>query len=77
MRYTKRVDKEIYFSCEFAMALAHYLASLTSSVIVGSLQKGELAYEKYLKILKHAKVLNAQEGAENLYDENTYLDSRG
>lgn len=77
LRYTRRVDKEIYFSCEFAMALAHYLASLTSSVIVGSLQKGELAYEKYLKILKHAKVLNAQEGAENLYDENTYLDSRG
>ena len=63
-------EKEVYFSCEFAMALAHYLASLTSSVLSGSLQKGEIAYEKYLKIIKHAKVLNAQEGAENLYDED-------
>lgn len=77
LRYTRRVEKEVYFSCEFTMALAHYLASLTSSVISGNLQKGEIAYEKYLKILKHARVLNAHEGAENLYDENTYLDSRG
>ena len=77
LRYTRRVEKEVYYSCEFAMALAYYLASLTANVISGSLQKGELAYEKYLKILKHAKVLNASEGAENLYSDDTYLDSRG
>ena len=76
LRYTKRVEKEVFFSCEFAMALAHYMASLTSNVIVGSVQKGELAWDKYNKILSHAKVLNAYESAENLYDENTYLDSR-
>lgn len=76
LRYTRRVEKEIFFSCEFAMALAHYLASLTSSVITGSIQKGELAWEKYVKLLSHAKVLNANESGENLYDENTYLDSR-
>ena len=75
-RYTKRVEKEVYFSCEFAMALAYYLASLTSNVIVGSVQKGEIAWEKYNKILSHAKVLNAYESGENLYDEKTYLDSR-
>ncbi len=76
LRYTRRVDKEVYFSCEFTTALAYYLASLTSNVICGSMQKGELAYDKYTKILKHAKVINAQEGGENLYDDNTYLDSR-
>ena len=58
------------------MALAHYLASLTSNVIVGSIQKGEIAWEKYNKILSHAKVLNAYESGENLYEDNTYLDSR-
>ncbi len=76
LRYTKRIDKEIYFSSEFSMALAYYLASLTSNVIVGSIQKGELAFEKYQKIIKHAKVLNASEGAGYIYDESTYLDSR-
>lgn len=77
LRYTRRVEKEIYFSCEFAMALAYYLASLTSNVLVGSIQKGEIAYEKYNQLIKRAKVLNAQEGIETLDDELTYLDSRG
>lgn len=77
LRYTRRVEKETYFSCEFSMALAYYLASLTSGVIVGSVQKGELAWEKYSKILSHAKVLNAYEGEENLYSNDTYLSARG
>jgi len=77
LRYTKRVEKEVYFSSEFAMALSYYLASLTANVIVGSIQKGEIAWEKYSKILSHAKVLNAYENGENLYDENSYIDSRG
>ena len=76
LRYTRRVEKEIYFSCEFSMALAYYLASLTSSVIVGSIQKGELAWQKYTKILSHAKVLNAYESSNMLYKDDTYLDSR-
>ncbi|MBQ4646398.1 MAG: hypothetical protein IJB79_03525 [Candidatus Gastranaerophilales bacterium] len=76
LRYTKRVEKEIFFSCEFSMALAHYLASLTAGVIVGSVQKGESAWEKYNKILSHAKVLNAYESGENIYDDNTYLNAR-
>lgn len=76
LRYTRRVEKEVYFSCEFSMALAYYLASLTSSVISGSLQKGEAAYEKYRLLIKRAKVLNAQEGIDIIYDENTYLEAR-
>ncbi len=76
LRYTRRVEKEIFFTPEFSMALAHYLASLTSNVITGSIQKGEIAYQKYTKILKHAKVLNASETVENLYDESTYLEAR-
>jgi len=77
LRYTRRVEKEIYFSCEFSMALAYYLASLTSSVITGSVQKGELAWQKYIKLLSHAKVLNAYESNENVYDDNVYINSRG
>lgn len=77
LRYTRRIEKERYFSCEFSMALAYYLASLTSGVIVGSVQKGELAWEKYSKILSHAKVLNANESGENLYKDDTYLNARG
>lgn len=76
LRYTRRIDKEVHFSCEFVMALAHYLASLVSGVLVGSIQKGEIAWEKYNKILSHAKVLNAYEAGDNLYNEETYLDSR-
>ncbi len=77
LRYTRRIEQEIYYTCEFTMALAYYLASLTSNVITGSMQKGENAYQKYRQILKRAKVLNAQEGADIIYDESTYLDARG
>lgn len=76
LRYTKRVEKEIFFNVEFSMALAYYLATITSNVLVGNLQKGESAHQKYVKILSRAKVLNAQEGADILYDEETYLSSR-
>lgn len=76
IRYTKRIEKEIFFSCEFAMALAYYLASLSANVICGSVQKGEIAWDKYQKILKRAKVLNAYEANEILYNENDYLDAR-
>ena len=77
LRYTRKIDKEIHYTCEFAMALAYYLASLTSNVICGSIQKGEIAYEKYKQILKRAKLLNAKEGADFILDDETYLDSRG
>jgi len=77
LRYTKRVEKEVYFTSEFTMALSYYLASLTSNVITGSTSKGEIAYDKYLKILKRSKTLNAREGADIVYDDYTYLDSRG
>ena len=76
LRYTKRIDKEVFYTSEFSMALAFYLASLTSSVITGSIQKGELAYEKYKSIIKKAKLLNAQEGMDNIYEDSTYIDSR-
>lgn len=77
LRFTRRISNEGYFSVEFSMALAYYLASLTSNVIVGSIQKGELAYQKYGQLIRHAKVLNAQEGADNIYSDKTYLDTRG
>ena len=76
LRYTRRIDKEVYYTCEFSMALSYYMASLTAGVITGSIQKGELAFEKYKTFLKHAKRINAQEGADTIYDDDTYLDSR-
>lgn len=76
LRYTKRIEKEIYYSPEFSIVLAHYLASLTSNVITGSIQKGELAFQKYRTLLKHAKMLNAQEGSDVIFEDDTYLDSR-
>ena len=77
LRYTRRVENEVYFVSEFTMALSYYLASLTSNVITGSSTKGELAFEKYRKTLKRAKTLNAREGTDYVYREDTYLDSRG
>lgn len=76
LRYTRRIDKEVFYTSEFSMALAYYLASLTSSVLVGSIQKGELALEKYKTLIKRAKMMNAQEGTDNIYEDTTYLDSR-
>ena len=77
LRYTKRVENEVYFTSEFSMALAHYLASLTSCVITGNGTKGQMAYDKYLRILRRAKTLNAREGADYVYNDETYLESRG
>ena len=76
LRYTRNVDKEVYFSCEFSMALAYYLASLTSNVLSGSIQKGELAFEKYKALLSRAKLLNAREGEDIEFDDKTYIDAR-
>ncbi len=77
LRYTRRVEKENFFSVEFSLALAYYLASMTASVLVGSLQKGEVAFQKYSQLIRHAKYLNAQEGTDNIYSDDTYLDKRG
>ena len=76
LRYTRRVEKEVFFTSEFSMALAHYLASLTANVLVGSVQKGELAWQKYTKILKHARVINAYESEESIYDVEEFLNAR-
>ena len=76
LRYTRRVDKEVFFTCEFAMALSFYLASLTANVLVGSAQKGEIAWDKYTKLLKHAKVVNAYETNEIIYETEEYLNAR-
>ncbi len=77
LRYTRRITKENYFSPEFSMALAFYLASLTANAIVGSVQKGEAAFQKYRLLLKRAEMLNAQEGADYIYRDDTYINSRG
>ena len=77
LRYTKRIENEQFFTCEFSMALAYYLASLVAGVLVGSIQKGELAYEKYLKFLSRARLLNAREGLDEKISNDDYLSARG
>lgn len=76
LRYTKKVSDEFYFSSEFTLALCHYLASLCSYSLIGSVQKGQIALNKYKSLLSHAKYLDAQEGNEEIYKDETYLDSR-
>ena len=77
LRYTKRIENETVFTSEFSLALAYYLASLVAGVLVGSIQKGELAFEKYNKFLSHARLLNAREGLDEKISNDDYLSARG
>lgn len=77
LRYTRRVEKEIFFSPEFVMTLATYLSALTGESITGSSQKSNNNLKKYQMLLAQAKINNATEGSNVNEDENiTYIDER-
>ena len=76
LRYTRIVEKEIFFDSEFATSLALYLAALTGNCITGSEQKTLNALKKYNERVKMGQVTNAAEGQEVDEDDTTYLDAR-
>ena len=76
LRYTRQIEKEVYFDAEYAMSLALYLAGLTGNSITGSEQKALNALRKYNERVKLGQVTNATEGQEKDEDDSTYLDAR-
>lgn len=76
LRYTRRVEKEIFFEPEFAITLSYYLAALTCETITGQQKKADSCMQKYEWKLRKAKQLNAQEGAAEDEDNSQYYDVR-
>jgi hypothetical protein len=76
LRYTKRVEKEIFFEPEFAMTLSYYLAALAGETITGQQKRADGCMQKYEWKLNKAKQLNAQEGATDDEDNSEYFDVR-
>lgn len=76
LRYTRRVDKEVMFEPEFAMALTYYLAALAGETITGTQKRADSCMQKYEWKLSKAKRLNAQEGAADDEDNTQYYDMR-
>ena len=76
LRYTRLVTQETTYTSEFVLAIAQFLASLTSDVITGSSEKGNNALKKYQMFIEKGKVQNATEGTESDEDDTTYIDSR-
>ena len=76
LRYTRRVEKETFFSPEFAAALALYLAADAGKAITGSQQKADDAMKRYWDKVRLGQIANASEGQEVDEDKTTYLDVR-
>ena len=76
LRYTKRIEKEIFFEPEFAITLSYYLAALAGETITGQMKKADSCMQKYEWKLRKAKQLNAQEGAAEDEDNSQYYDVR-
>jgi len=77
LRYTRRVEQEAFFTPEFAITLAMYLAALAGKAITGSGEKASEAMKRYWDKVRLAQMSNAAEGQEVDEDKNTYLDIRG
>ena len=76
LRYTRKVEKEVFFDPEYATALSLYLAGLVGKAITGSEDKANAALKKYWDKVRLGTVSNASEGQEVDEDNSTYLDVR-
>lgn len=78
LRYTKLITKEVFFTSEFVIALARYLASLTAKSITGSSQEETKQLQIYLNLIASAKRMNAAESqhTDEETDTRTYVDDR-
>ena len=75
LKYTRRVDKEAFFTSEFVMALSWYLAFLICDGI-GFASKKENAMKIYASLFNRATVANASEGFENQEQDASWIDAR-
>lgn len=77
-RYTKNVDKESYFTADFALALGAYLGGLCGKTITGSMSKANNCFQLYQMLINKAKKINATEGQDKNEIElkQTWLDER-
>ncbi len=76
LRYTKRVEKEAYFTPGFADALSWNLASLSAIAITGSTDKAKFALQMYTNLIQQAMVANANEGYEDKSEDAPWHDAR-
>lgn len=75
LKYTRRVDKEAFFTPEFVMALGWYLAFLICDGI-GFGNKKENAMKIYVSLFNRAAVANACEGFENREQDASWIEAR-
>jgi hypothetical protein len=76
LRYTRRVEKEVYFSAGFVSALAQYLGGLCGEALTGQKQKAGDCLNRYSYMIAKAQVNSATEAATEDEEDNTYIDSR-
>lgn len=76
LRYTRRVEKEVYFSAGFSGALAQYLGGLCGEALTGSKQKATDCFNRYTFMINKAQINSAAEGAQEDEDDTTFIDSR-
>lgn len=76
IRYTRLVEKESFFTPEFAMALSWYLAFLSSSSITGARVKMADCMQIYKQMLSEAQTVDANEQNEDEDYINEYIEAR-
>lgn len=76
LRYTKRVEKEVFFEPEFTIVLSYYLAGLAGETITGQQKKADGCIQKYEWKLNKAKQLNALEGTAEDEDTSQWWEER-
>ncbi len=76
LRYTRLIDKEIYYTSEFTMALCWYLAFLSAPSITGNRSIQNDCLSIYSNMLIKAKTINASEGYIKNSEVCSWLDNR-
>ena len=76
LRYTRYVDKETYFTPEFAIALSWYLAFLVALAITGSSDKRRELFAIYKDMINSSITSIAQEGYEDNEKDADWLEAR-
>ena len=76
LKYTRLVNKEVFFTPEFVMALSWYLAFLAAEAITGQANKKSNAFSIYRNMIGTALASNANEGYENIDKDALWIEAR-